>query len=63
MKIMAKVFIGIFIFCFVLFFFPLNVFAHNSNLGIDGFNDITYDDCIPDNYSSSSDIGDGYNEK
>ena len=42
---------------------PSVVSAHTSNLGIKGYNGTTYDDCIEDDYSSETDIGDGYNEK
>ncbi len=63
MKILKKLVIMIFIFSFMLIIIPISVSAHTSNLGIDGDNDITFDDCDADNYVSSSDIGDGYNEK
>ena len=42
---------------------PSVVSAHTSNLGIDGYNGTTYDDCIEDDYNSATDIGDGYDEK
>lgn len=63
MKILKKLVIIIFIFSFMMLVIPISVSAHTSNLGIDGYNDITYDDCDKDDYVSSSDIGDGYNEK
>ena len=63
MKAVKKFVIVFFIFSFMLIIIPISVSAHTSNLGIDGDNDITFDDCDADNYVSSSDIGDGYNEK
>ena len=51
---------------FIIAIFSLSIMdvkAHNSNLGIEGNNGITYDTCDPDEYMDFSDIGDGYNEK
>ena len=51
---------------FIVFICSLSIIsvkAHNSNLGIEGDNNITYDTCRGEEYVNSIDIGDGYNEK
>ena len=49
----------------IIFFLisSLTVRAHDSDLGIDGNNGITFDSCEHEGYVSSTNIGDGYNEK
>lgn len=54
--------ISIFLLCnllLILFFVStsFNVYAHETTL------DVEYDDCLPEDYVNSSNIGDGYNEK
>ena len=54
--------VSIFLLCnllLILFFVStsFNVYAHETTL------DVEYDDCLPEDYESSSNIGDGYNEK
>jgi hypothetical protein len=44
MKAVKKFVIVFFIFSFMLIIIPISVSAHTSNLGIDGDNDITFDD-------------------
>ena len=61
--IIKKILFLIFVNSFIFFVLPISVKAHTTNLGIDGYDDITYDDCDVDYYVSSFDIGDGYDEK
>lgn len=58
-----KSFILIILISFICSITAMRVSAHNSNLGIEGNNDITYDPCDPVDYVNSSDIGDGYDER
>ena len=61
MKKTLLIFVAI---CSLLLFMKFEVFAHDTNLGITGYDDIEYDDCIGplegiDNYNN----GDRYGEK
>lgn len=54
--------ISIYLLCnlFILLLFvstSINIYAHETTL------DVEFDDCLPKYYVSSSNIGDGYNEK
>ncbi len=61
--IIKKILFIIFVNSFIFLVLPISVNAHTTNLGIDGYDDITYDDCDADYYVSPLDIGDGYDEK
>lgn len=61
--IIKKILFLIFVNSFIFLVLPISVNAHTTNLGIDGYDDITYDDCDADYYVSPLDIVDGYDEK
>jgi len=53
MRLIKKIFL-LFIILFIMISSILTVGAHDSNLGINGNNDITYDDCYEDKYVSNA---------
>ena len=55
----------IIIVCVMLsFFYSISIYAHDSNLGIIGYDNIYYDECDPISpYVDSNNIGDGYFER
>ena len=63
MKYMKKVFVLIALCVCFITFFAITASAHDTDLGIDGYENTSYDQCSEVDYVNSTNIGDGIEEK